>query len=211
MIQRRIPSHPIFKLEGRSRHFQSFWELELTPGEETCPHQHYESEELIYLVQGEGRVRIAEEERRVTPGVVVLVPPRTDHVIANRSDHLLKAITVESRLDLVTPPEEPAQLETLEELQASAAEIRAEESAATSLRAIEATLEGLPAQVDEAVAIKTIVELFDIGGKLAEQIEEELGLDNAGGRQALLKVERRIMAAVVEVSGRYSAPGRLWG
>src|SRR5690606_38232763 len=100
MRMRRLPSHPAFKLEGRSRHFQAFWELELTPGEETSPHQHYESEEVIYLVSGNAHVTVARQEKTVQPGEVVLVPPRTDHVIANRSEDLVHALTVESLLDL---------------------------------------------------------------------------------------------------------------
>lgn len=196
---RRMPSHPVFKLEGRSRHFQSFWELELTPGEETVPHQHYESEEVIYLVAGQGQVRIAETERRVIPGEVVLVPPRTDHVIANRSELVLRAITVESRLDLTQ--QEVGQLTA--ELCAAPGEIRAVEESQRALRSIEEVVGELPGEVDEALAIRTIVELFDIGGKLAEQIEGALGLDNQTGVDALTRVERQIMKAVVEITVRY--------
>lgn len=199
---RRMPSHPAFRLEGRSQHFQSFWEVELTPGEETVPHQHYESEELIYLVHGAGRVRVAELVRPLQHGEVVLVPPRTDHVIANTTASVLRAITVESRLDLgVEPP--PA----LEGLQATPEEVRAQDQARTSLRGVEQVMRDLPSEVDEAVAIKAIVELFDIGGALAESIERELGLDNATGVQALNQVEQRIMHAVVEITGRYQGQG----
>lgn len=206
MKMRRMPSHPAFKLEGRSRHFQSFWELELVPGEATIPHQHYESEELIYLVAGQGEVRIAELERRVIPGEVVLVPPCTDHVIANRSESPLRAITVESRLDLAAEPQQPRE----PELSASAAEVRAHEGANKALRTIQEVLSGLPARVDEAAAIRTIVELFDIGGRLAEEIESQLGLDNQTGVDALSKVERQIMLAVVDITGRYNRGDAAW-
>ena len=197
-----MPRHPAFRLEGRSQHFQSFWEVELTPGEETVPHQHYESEELIYLVHGQGRVRVAEIEKPLHHGEVVLVPPRTDHVIANTTDHVLRAITVESRFDLGVEP--PA---SLEGLQATPEEVRAEDQARSSLRTVEQVVSNLPAEVDEAVAIQTIVELFDIGGTLAETIERDLGLDNAKGVQALSRVEQRIMQAVVEITGRYRGQG----
>jgi uncharacterized RmlC-like cupin family protein len=196
---RRLPSHPAFKLEGRSRHFQAFWELELTPGEETSPHQHYESEEVIYLVSGKALVTVARQEKPVQPGEVVLVPPRTDHVIANRSEDLVHALTVESLLDLeggaVAPPT-PEQKE------------QAEAEAQNTVRTIEQVMSALPKDVDEAVAIKTIVELFDIGGNLSEQIEKSLGLDNATGVSALGQVERKIMQEVVEISTRYRKPDR---
>lgn len=200
MRMRRLPSHPAFKLEGRSRHFQAFWELELTPGEETSPHQHYESEEVIYLVSGQALVTVARQEKPVSPGEVVLVPPRTDHVIANRSEELVHALTVESLLGLEelaeAAPPTPEQKE------------QAEAEAQKTVRTIEQVMGGLPKDVDEAVAIKTIVELFDIGGNLSEQIEKTLGLDNATGVSALGQVERKIMQAVVEISTRYKKPDR---
>jgi mannose-6-phosphate isomerase-like protein (cupin superfamily) len=199
---RRLPSHPAFKLEGRSRHFQAFWELELTPGEETSPHQHYESEEVIYLVSGNAHVTVARQEKTVQPGEVVLVPPRTDHVIANRSEDLVHALTVESLLDLGDEAGVVTKVPTPEEAQ------RAVEEAQKSARTIEQLMGDLPKDVDEAVAIRTIVELFDIGGNLSEQIEQTLGLDNATGVSALGHVERKIMQAVVEITSRYRRPER---
>ena len=189
MKMRRMPSHPEFKLEGRSRHFQSFWELELVPGEETSPHSHFESEEIIYLVDGTGSVRLARDEKPINPGEVVLVPPRTTHLIANRSeDRVLRAITVESRFDLGDDPGEvPGE--------------KPRESAAT----IDKIMHELPKTVDEALAIKTIVELFDVGGKLSEQIDEALGLDNDDGVGALATIEKKIMRAILEITARYKA------
>jgi mannose-6-phosphate isomerase-like protein (cupin superfamily) len=182
-----MPSHPTFKLEGRSRHFQSFWELELEPLEETSPHSHYESEEIIYLVDGIGSITLAREEKPILTGEVVLIPPRITHRIANRSDRLLRAITVESRFDLGEGGGESSDGE------------RPRESAAS----IDKILQELPETVDEALAIKTIVELFDVGGRLSEQIESALGLDNDDGVGALTTVEKRIMRAILEITARY--------
>jgi mannose-6-phosphate isomerase-like protein (cupin superfamily) len=193
MKMRRMPSHPEFKLEGRSRHFQSFWELELDVGEETSLHAHFESEEIVYLLHGEGLIRVARSERVVTPGEVVLVPPRASHMIANRSDRLLKAITVESRFDPAPEESEPA----------PDPEEKGRESAAT----IDRIMEDLPGDVNEALAIQKIVELFDVGGKLSEQIEQALGLDNDDGVGALSTIERKIMKAVVEITQRYRQAG----
>lgn len=199
MKLRRLKSHPDFKLEGRSHHFQSFWELELTPGEETNVHQHYESEELICVVSGHGTIAIDNLERVLTPGEVALVPPRTDHVIKNLSDGLVRAVTVESRFDLgvggvIEAPSSPVSPEAL-----AASEARARDSVNT----IEELMGQLPGRLDEAKAIHTILSLFDIGGNLSEEIEEAIGLDNAQGLEALTAVEHRIMEAVVEISGRY--------
>lgn len=200
MKMRRLKSHPDFKLEGRSRHFQSFWELELTPGEETNVHQHYESEELICVVSGHGTIAIDKLERVLTPGEVALVPPRTDHVIKNLSDELVRAVTVESRFDLGVGEvlEAPSVAEVSPEAIADS-EARARASAQT----IDELMKQLPGRLDEARAIQTILSLFDIGGNLSEEIEEAIGLDNAQGLEALTAVELRIMEAVVEISGRY--------
>jgi mannose-6-phosphate isomerase-like protein (cupin superfamily) len=207
MRMRRASSHPAFKLEGRSRHFQACWEIELTPGERTSPHCHYESEELIYLVAGKGTVRVAEDERRLVPGEVVLVPPSTDHSIANPFDHVLRAITVESRLGVGEPEstEFPAGSEVV-------AQAQAEEAAQRSATNVDEVLGALPGQVDEAAAIQSIVELFHIGGQLTEEIEATHGLQTGGGLAALAGVERKIMRAVLEISARYqlSNPDRGW-
>lgn len=204
MKMRRLPSHPAFKLEG-SRFFRSFWELELTPGEETDAHQHKDSEEVLYIVSGEAVITIAADERPVQPGEVVLVPPRTDHIIANRSGQLLQALQVESRLP--APGEGPA---------VEVEPVVPDEAARKTVQTIEQLISGLPKDVDEAVAIRTIVELFDIGGGLTERIEKALGLDNQDGMNALGQVEQRIMQAVVEITARYRSGGRgytnrLWG
>jgi uncharacterized RmlC-like cupin family protein len=203
MKMRRLPSHPAFKLEG-SRFFRSFWELELTPGEETDAHQHADSEEVLYIVSGEAIITVAADERPVQPGEVVLVPPRTDHIIANRSGQLLQALQVESRLPAASAPGEVVE------------PIVPDEAARKTVQTIESLISGLPKDVDEAVAIRTIVELFDIGGGLTERIEKALGLDNEDGVNALGQVEQRIMQAVVEITARYRNGGRgytnrLWG
>jgi mannose-6-phosphate isomerase-like protein (cupin superfamily) len=191
-------------LEGRSKHFQSFWELELTPGEETAQHQHYDSEEAIYLVTGVGEVQVEAREHRVEPGEVLLVPPRTRHRIANRSDRPLRAITVESRLDLGDASDVADPLPTIEKT------IQAQREAQKTARTIDAILRALPAEVDEAVAIRSIVELFDVGGALTERIESEVGLDNVEGLKALTAIEKKIMLAVVQITASYAQGGRGW-
>jgi len=149
-------------------------------------------------------VRVAEVERRVRPGQVILVPPRTDHLIANPSDDLLRVISVESRLDLGEP--EGGELST----EGVGAVVRAEAEAARSAQTIDALLGELPTHVDEAIAIRTIVALFDIGGNLSEEIETRLGLDNERGVDALSQIEKKIMRAVVEITSRYSERGGRW-
>lgn len=176
----RMRSHPHFRIDERSRHFDSCWELELTPGEETRVHSHEANEELIYLASGSALVMVEETERSLKRGQVVLVPRRRRHKIANPAERTARLISVSSRL--------------------KAAE---KEASAESLESLDATLNGLPAELERVQAIQAIIGLFDIGGRLTEQIERCVGLDNKLGLEALIALQKRLMGAVVQITERY--------
>jgi len=74
-------------------------------------------------------------------------------------------------------------------------------------RTIDEIVESLPASLSEAEAIQTVVRLFDIGGRLTEQIEEALGLDNEEGVHALERIEKKLMGAIVTIADRYRGAG----
>jgi mannose-6-phosphate isomerase-like protein (cupin superfamily) len=65
-----------------ARH-QSLAEATLDSGGETAEHYHPQSEELYYLVAGEGRMRLAEEEIEIGVGDCVVIPPGTPHKLWN--------------------------------------------------------------------------------------------------------------------------------
>lgn len=62
---------------------QSLAEARLPPGGRTAPHYHPRTEEIYYILSGRGLMRLAEEEREVSPGDAIAIPPGTRHQIEN--------------------------------------------------------------------------------------------------------------------------------
>jgi len=62
---------------------QSLAEASLTPGQQTQRHYHAASEELYYLVAGEGEMEIDGERTPVTAGDAILIPPGAWHQITS--------------------------------------------------------------------------------------------------------------------------------
>jgi mannose-6-phosphate isomerase-like protein (cupin superfamily) len=58
----------------------------LRPGQHTVPHWHEELEEIYYILQGRGRMAIADEVRDVSVGDAVLIPLRAVHCLHNTGD-----------------------------------------------------------------------------------------------------------------------------
>jgi mannose-6-phosphate isomerase-like protein (cupin superfamily) len=69
---------------------QSLAEARLPPGASTTPHYHRVTEEIYYLLEGEGRMRIDGETRNVTPGDAIAIPPGAVHQITNTGGGVLK-------------------------------------------------------------------------------------------------------------------------
>jgi mannose-6-phosphate isomerase-like protein (cupin superfamily) len=65
---------------------QSLAEAIVAPGEAITEHYHLRTEELYYILAGEGIMTIEGEQRTVGPGDTVVIPPRTRHKIANAAD-----------------------------------------------------------------------------------------------------------------------------
>lgn len=69
---------------------QSLAEARLPPGGSTTPHFHARTEEIYYILAGEGRMRIGEEQRSVGPGDAIAIPPGAEHTITNTGTEVLK-------------------------------------------------------------------------------------------------------------------------
>jgi mannose-6-phosphate isomerase-like protein (cupin superfamily) len=69
---------------------QSLAEARLLPGGSTTPHRHEKTEEIYYILQGTGRMRVGEELRDVCPGDAIAIPPGTRHEITNTGTEILK-------------------------------------------------------------------------------------------------------------------------
>jgi mannose-6-phosphate isomerase-like protein (cupin superfamily) len=69
---------------------QSLAEARLPPGGRTTPHYHPQTEEIYYVLEGAGRMRIGEENRDVGPGDAIAIPPGQVHQIVNTGQTVLK-------------------------------------------------------------------------------------------------------------------------
>ena len=69
---------------------QSLAEARLAPGASTAGHHHVKTEEIYYILEGQGRVQVGDEYREVTVGDAVAVPPGSYHKITNTGEGVLK-------------------------------------------------------------------------------------------------------------------------
>ncbi len=65
---------------------QSLAEATLPPGEATTRHYHPRSEEIYYILAGNGLMEIAGETRQVVPLDAISIPPGEVHQITNTGD-----------------------------------------------------------------------------------------------------------------------------
>jgi mannose-6-phosphate isomerase-like protein (cupin superfamily) len=69
---------------------QSLAEARLPPGGKTTPHFHPQTEEIYYILEGEGRMTIGDETCEVEPGDAIAIPPGAVHTITNAGSITLK-------------------------------------------------------------------------------------------------------------------------
>lgn len=68
---------------------QSLAEARLRPGQSTTPHYHPRTEEIYYILNGQGRMRITDESAPVGPGDAIAIPPGQVHQITNTGREML--------------------------------------------------------------------------------------------------------------------------
>jgi mannose-6-phosphate isomerase-like protein (cupin superfamily) len=77
---------------GLTRH--SLAEITHPPGTVSDEHHHLEAEEVYYVLQGEGQVRIDGQARAISPGDVVVILPGQRHQVWQRGeDDLVMLVT----------------------------------------------------------------------------------------------------------------------
>jgi mannose-6-phosphate isomerase-like protein (cupin superfamily) len=69
---------------------QSLAEARLPPGTSTTPHYHPLTEEIYYLLEGSGRMKIDAETRDVGPEDAIAIPPGAIHTIQNTGSGTLR-------------------------------------------------------------------------------------------------------------------------
>lgn len=92
----RLRTHVLMDAgELGSRNLSVTW-LELPPGAEQALHSHEEAEQVYVIVRGAGTMSVAGDTQRVAEGDLILVPPATDHAIANDGEGELACLSVQS-------------------------------------------------------------------------------------------------------------------
>jgi mannose-6-phosphate isomerase-like protein (cupin superfamily) len=68
--------------------------MTIGPGEDAGPEEQHTGDQIIYVVEGEAIVRIADGEHHARPGTLVTIPARTRHHVTNPGRVPLFFITV---------------------------------------------------------------------------------------------------------------------
>ena len=71
---------------------QSLAEARLPVGGSTQEHFHPKAEEIYFITDGTGRIRIGEELRDVKPGDAIAIPPGLRHKLWNTGSDVLKLL-----------------------------------------------------------------------------------------------------------------------
>ena len=66
--------------------------VEVAPGGQQLPHEHV-PEQVYVIIQGQGRMRVGDDEREVAPGDLVYIPSQVSHGIVNTSSQPLVYIS----------------------------------------------------------------------------------------------------------------------
>ncbi len=82
--------HPATHGPGR----MSFAEAIVEPGGTTMKHLHRDAEEIYYITQGIGTMRMGETEFAIASGDTICIAPGTPHNVTNRGSDELKILCV---------------------------------------------------------------------------------------------------------------------
>jgi mannose-6-phosphate isomerase-like protein (cupin superfamily) len=81
--------------EMGARNISVTW-LEVPAGAEQTLHSDEEAEQVYVVVRGAGTMSVAGDTQGVEEGDLILVPPATDHAIANDGEEALACISIQS-------------------------------------------------------------------------------------------------------------------
>ena len=69
---------------------QTLAEARVAPGASTAPHHHVKTEEIYYILTGQGLMRVGDKTQAVGPGDAIAIPPGALHQITNTGKEVLK-------------------------------------------------------------------------------------------------------------------------
>ena len=92
----RLSSHILMDAgELGSRHMTVTW-IDVPSGVSQELHSHEEAEQVYVVVKGTGTLSTTGDTETMQPGDLALIPPASDHTIANESDEPLSLLSVQS-------------------------------------------------------------------------------------------------------------------
>jgi mannose-6-phosphate isomerase-like protein (cupin superfamily) len=92
----RLRSHILMDAgELGSRHMTVTW-IEVPPGASEKLHSHEEAEQVYVVVRGNGAMSAAGDTEQLEAGDLAMIPPATDHSIANDGQDELALVSVQS-------------------------------------------------------------------------------------------------------------------
>jgi mannose-6-phosphate isomerase-like protein (cupin superfamily) len=71
---------------------QTLAEARLGVGGSTTPHYHPKSEEIYYILAGDGLMRVNDQRRTVGPGDAIAIPPGATHQLLNTGRDVLRLL-----------------------------------------------------------------------------------------------------------------------
>jgi mannose-6-phosphate isomerase-like protein (cupin superfamily) len=78
-----------------SRHMTVTW-IEVPSGASETLHSHEEAEQVYVVVRGTGTLSAAGDTEQLEPGDLALIPPASDHTVANHGTEQLALLSVQS-------------------------------------------------------------------------------------------------------------------
>jgi len=91
MIVKKI--HENLGVEDGTIRFLGIWDTTLKRGTAVTPHVHKDVEEVYYILEGNGEMRIGDEKRLVGAGDVIYIPPEKVHTLIQLREKTLRFIT----------------------------------------------------------------------------------------------------------------------
>jgi mannose-6-phosphate isomerase-like protein (cupin superfamily) len=68
--------------------------MTIAPGHDAGPAETHEADQIVYVVEGEAIVRVAEQEHHAKAGACILIPAGTRHHVRNPAEQPLFFLTV---------------------------------------------------------------------------------------------------------------------
>ncbi len=104
MIVKKI--HENLGVEDGTVRFLGIWDTILDKEAAVTPHVHKDIEEVYYILEGDGEMRIGDEAKLVGAGDVIYIPPEKVHTLINMGKSPLRFIT--ASVDITGTVERPS-------------------------------------------------------------------------------------------------------